>query len=182
MSKYRDFSELLVLNTVEVWTDGSACRRMGKRNTGNGGWAFVAVFEERRLERWQGFPTATNNQMELGAIYAALCILKPTLNTIRIYTDSKYSIKCLTEWHNAWKRRGWTTSLGKPVKNRELIEAILEQRKRHPFVEFKWVPGHKGVTENERADYLAGAARRQNLNNLKKPCLLPGVAEGYPFQ
>jgi ribonuclease HI len=41
---------------------------------------------------------------------------------VKIYSDSEYSINCVTKWIEKWKRKGWKTVEEKTVKNRDLIE------------------------------------------------------------
>ena len=74
-----------------------------------------------------------------------------------IHTDSTYVMKGMTEWMDNWKRRGWKTANRKPVKNVDLWQRLDEAMARHD-VEWRWVRGHSGVPENERADELARLA------------------------
>jgi ribonuclease HI len=73
---------------------------------------------------------------------------------VRIYTDSTYVQKGMTEWLEGWKQRGWKTSDKKPVKNEDLWKT-LDQLVRQHEVEWVWVKGHAGHEGNERADALA---------------------------
>jgi ribonuclease HI len=78
---------------------------------------------------------------------------------VLVRTDSQYAMNCVTRWCLAWVRRGWKTAQGKEVKNRELIEKVLGEMKRH-VVETVWVRGHAGDKDNEKCDELAAAARK----------------------
>ena len=60
----------------------------------------------------------------------------------------------ITKWIHGWKRSGWKTADKKPVKNVDLWQALLEAAKPHD-VEWRWIKGHAGHPENERADALA---------------------------
>jgi len=163
---------------VIAYTDGSAIRGGG---TGNepGGFAVVLIAPHRRIERYGWASAATVNQMELGAILVALQLIKPVGYGVHIKTDSKYCVGCLTKWHVGWRWYGWTTSVGQSVKNREIIEAILERMGEHKAaggeVMIKYVPGHRGIAENERADLLAGRARVERICNIDKPIAIPGL-------
>ena len=75
----------------------------------------------------------------------------------RIYTDSQYVRRGITEWLAAWKARGWRTADRKPVKNQDLWQRLDELRAPH-HIEWNWVPGHAGVPGNERVDRLANEA------------------------
>src|SRR5690606_8525561 len=101
-------------------------------------------------------PLTTNNRMELTAAIQALAALKRP-STVRLYTDSQYVRKGITEWVAQWKRRDWRTADRKPVKNVDLWQALEQELARHQ-VEWHWVKGHAGVPGNERADRLANLA------------------------
>jgi ribonuclease HI len=96
--------------------------------------------------------------MEMMAVIKALEALKRVCK-VKIYTDSVYVQKGMTEWIQNWKARGWKTSDKKPVKNDDLwkqLDALVQQHD----IEWVWVKGHAGHAGNERADGLAnqGAA------------------------
>ena len=100
-----------------------------------------------------GDPETTNNRMELTAAIEALNALKGTRNVI-LHTDSKYVMDGINEWMPNWKKRGWKTSAKKPVKNKDLWQALDEAASRHT-VQWQWVKGHNGTAGNEEADALA---------------------------
>jgi ribonuclease HI len=112
-----------------------------------------AVVKERTLQG--GEALTTNNRMELMAAIAALeALARPS--AITIVTDSAYVKNGVTEWIHAWKRRGWRTAGGSPVKNVELWQRLDAAQARHQ-VTWRWIKGHAGHAENERADELARA-------------------------
>ena len=137
--------------TVEIYTDG-ACRG----NPGPGGWAATLQWEGHLRELSGAERETTNNRMELTAVIRALEALKRPM-AVRVYTDSQYVRQGITEWIANWKKRGWRTADKKPVKNRDLWEALDVATARHS-VEWHWVKGHSGVPGNERVDALANAA------------------------
>ncbi|MDM7255266.1 MAG: ribonuclease HI [Paracoccus sp. (in: a-proteobacteria)] len=138
-----------------AWTDG-AC----SGNPGPGGWGVLmramegdAILKERELSG--GEPATTNNRMELMAAIRALeTLTRPS--RIVIVTDSAYVKNGVTQWIHGWKRNGWKTADRKPVKNVELWQRLDEAQQRHQ-VEWRWIKGHAGHAENERADELARA-------------------------
>ena len=134
--------------TVEVYADG-ACRG----NPGPGGWGVLLRAGGRERELHGGEPATTNNRMELTAVIRALESLDARTR-VRLYTDSQYVQKGMTEWIHDWKRRGWRTADKKPVKNVDLWMRLDELARGHD-VEWHWVRGHAGHPENERADALA---------------------------
>ncbi len=133
---------------VEVYADG-ACRG----NPGPGGWGVLLRAGGRERELHGGEAQTTNNRMELTAVIRALEALEAR-SRVRLYTDSQYVQKGITEWIHDWKRRGWRTADKKPVKNQDLWARLDELARAHE-VEWHWVRGHAGHPENERADALA---------------------------
>ena len=133
---------------VEIFTDG-ACRG----NPGPGGWGVIFRYRNKEKELWGGEVATTNNRMELIAVIRALEALKRPSH-VRLYTDSQYVQKGISEWVHTWKRKGWKTADKKPVKNEDLWRCLDELAARHE-VEWHWVRGHSGHPENERADKLA---------------------------
>jgi len=133
---------------VEIWTDG-AC----KGNPGPGGWGALLVSGSHEKTLHGGALGTTNNRMELTAPIEALkALTRPC--TVVIHTDSQYVMKGMTEWLVNWKKRGWKTADKKPVKNDDLWQQLDAQVGRH-HVTWKWVRGHNGDVNNERADQLA---------------------------
>jgi len=133
---------------VEIYADG-AC----KGNPGPGGWGVILRSGSHERELHGGEAQTTNNRMELTAVIQGLRALKGP-SEVRVYTDSQYVQKGISEWIHAWKRRGWRTADKKPVKNVDLWQALDEAARAHR-VEWHWVKGHAGHPENERADALA---------------------------
>jgi ribonuclease HI len=133
---------------VEIFTDG-ACRG----NPGPGGWGVLLRANGVEKELWGGEADTTNNRMELTAVIRALEALKRPCRA-RLYTDSQYVQKGISEWIHRWKRSGWRTADRKPVKNEDLWRRLDELAQMHK-IEWHWVKGHAGHPENERADRLA---------------------------
>lgn len=138
-------------NNQVIYTDGS-CQKT------RGGWAYVIVDDNEITVEKSGpmpeYPT-TNNRAELMAILLALKD-NPT-SSITLYSDSMYSIKSLTLWYKSWIKRGWITTSGTLVENRDLIEEILALQKNRN-IEYIHVYGHNKNPFNERCDYLAKSA------------------------
>lgn len=137
-----------VRKQVEAHTDG-AC--LG--NPGPGGWAALLRFGAHERELHGGEAQTTNNRMELMAAIRALEALTEPCE-VALHTDSRYVQQGISEWLAGWRRRGWKTAGGDPVKNQDLWQRLDEARTRHR-VEWKWVKGHAGHPDNERVDMLA---------------------------
>ena len=136
---------------VEIYADG-AC----KGNPGPGGWGVLLRAGGVERELYGGEPATTNNRMELIAVIRALESLKRRCR-VRLYTDSQYVQKGISQWIHDWKRRAWRTADRKPVKNVDLWQRLDTLAAEHD-VEWHWVKGHAGHPENERADALANRA------------------------
>jgi ribonuclease HI len=133
---------------VTIHTDG-ACRG----NPGPGGWGAILEYGDTRKTLHGGEPLTTNNRMEMTAVIRALAALKRPCH-VRLYTDSQYVLKGITEWMPNWKSRGWKTAAKKPVMNADLWQALDAEVARHT-VAWQWVKGHSGHAGNEEADRLA---------------------------
>lgn len=132
--------------------DGSA---LG--NPGPAGWAWYIDDDHWASGGWAH---GTNNMGELKAV---LDLFEATASRpeakLCVYCDSQYVINSLTKWMPGWKKKGWKKSDGKPVLNRDLLEA-LDQALTGRDYEFIWVKGHAGHELNEKADSLANGAAR----------------------
>ena len=130
---------------IEVYTDGSCIG-----NPGPGGWAYIGP----DFEFSGGSHHTTNNEMELTAAFRCLQFTFGQ-GEITVHTDSCYLKNGITKWVQNWKKNGWKTAAGQPVKNRELWSEIDELN--GPHVTWKWVKAHNGHPLNEKADKLAYA-------------------------
>ncbi|XP_072385961.1 ribonuclease H-like [Diabrotica undecimpunctata] len=146
-----------------VFTDG-ACENNGKPNAkaGIGVW----FRDDHPLNISQPVKgKATNNTAEIQACIQALNVLETQgVQKVKIFTDSQFTISCMTKWITNWKRNNWKTASGGPVKNKEdlqKLDTIIGT-----FSEVKWVhvAGHRGIKGNEEADKLAreGSLRYQS--------------------
>lgn len=142
---------------VELFCDG-AC--LG--NPGPGGWGYLLRTQTTKgpmeKEGSGADPATTNNRMELmGALEGLRALSRPC--EVRLWCDSQYVVKGLSEWLPGWKRKGWRKADGQAVINADLWQALDEELRRHT-VECRWVRGHAGHVENERVDRLASAAAK----------------------
>lgn len=139
------------MKRVDLFTDG-AC----SGNPGPGGWGALLRYGKHEKELSGGEPKTTNNRMEMTAVIEGLAAVKGRCH-VTVHTDSKYVMDGVTSYLEGWKARGWKTSSKKDVKNIDLwqkLDALLGGHK----VEWVWVKGHSGHTENERVDSLARAS------------------------
>ncbi|MBI3452012.1 MAG: ribonuclease HI [Rhodospirillales bacterium] len=143
---------------VDLFTDG-AC----SGNPGPGGWGVILRWRGNEKELSGAEAATTNNRMELMAAIVGLETLKRVMRA-RVYTDSQYLRDGITRWIHDWKKKGWKTADKKPVKNIDLWQRLEAAAATHD-VEWRWVRGHSGHPENERADALA----RQAIAELAAP-------------
>ena len=147
-----------VREQIVAFTDGAA-----SGNPGPGGWAAVVVTPQGHVtELGGGAAHTTNNKMELTGAIKALEHIAREPQPVRIYTDSSYVIKGITQWVWNWQRRGWKTAAGGDVLNRDLWEQLLSLVNAHGRnrIEWHWVRGHDGTPGNERVDEIAVAFSR----------------------
>ena len=136
---------------VEIFTDG-AC----SGNPGPGGWGAILRWKGHEKELNGGEPETTNNRMELMAAISALETLKRPMRVV-LTTDSAYVKNGITQWLAGWRANGWRTAAKKPVKNVDLWQRLEKAIGKHR-IDWRWVKGHAGHAENERADALARQA------------------------
>ena len=133
---------------IYIYTDG-ACRG----NPGPGGWGALLKYENHIKEIKGGSLLTTNNIMELTAVIESLNLLKFKSKVV-VTTDSAYVKNGITTWIHNWKLKGWKTASKKPVKNKELWMKLDALSSKHDIL-WKWVKGHSGNPDNDRADFLA---------------------------
>ena len=135
--------------TIKIYTDG-AC----SGNPGIGGWGVVILSDNNNPVFLNGgMQDTTNNQMELQATIQALKYFnKP--KALTLYTDSKYVKDGIQTWIIKWKKNGWKTSTKQPVKNKKLWVQLDSLICKHE-INWKWIKGHSGNANNEKADFLA---------------------------
>ncbi len=146
---------------IHLFTDGGC-----SGNPGPGGWGFIlrSLATGKEIERSGGSPHTTNNQMELEAVIQGLCTLTSSCK-VKIFTDSTYVGKGISEWLPGWKARDWQRREGNrlvPIKNQEHWQRLDQELERHEVTYIK-VKGHSDHPENDRADELAVAAYQKYL-------------------
>jgi ribonuclease HI len=152
---------------IKIFTDGGCEPNPGEAGTG------LAVYLNNDLtELWYGLyqPMGTNNTAELQGLKQAFIIAKEKLQaglSVAIYSDSKYSIDCITKWATGWEKKGWTKSGGE-IKNLDIIKpAYAMYQELASQITIHHVNGHVGIEGNELADRMsivAIASKEQDLN------------------
>lgn len=141
---------------IELYSDGGA-----EPNPGKGAFGVILSYKGRKKEFFQGYELTTNNRMELMGVIFGLERLK-TKSNVQVFTDSKYVINGITKgWAEKWKKNGWKRNKNSYAINSDLWDRLLNVISEHN-VEFNWVKGHSGHTENERCDTLASKGINSN--------------------
>ncbi|MEM6449008.1 MAG: ribonuclease HI [Cyanobacteria bacterium P01_D01_bin.105] len=166
--------------TVEaIYTDG-AC----SGNPGPGGWGTRIEFDDGQVHELGGRDQATtNNRMEMQAAIAALEFLvdadternspqERLSHRVTLHTDSEYLKNGITKWIKGWKKKGWKTSAGKPVLNKDLwqqLDKLTQSLSSEDLtIDWRYVRGHAGNPGNERCDEIARAFSHSNPISLKQ--------------
>lgn len=150
---------------VQIYCDGSV-----HPNPGHGGWGWAAYDEDGTEIHFDSgaLPQATNNTAEMAAMLHALLWAGPW--PARIHSDSAYTVNGVNQWMYGWARSGWRRKeKGKgiiDVPNADVWKLLMEAKK--PHHEVVWCRGHVGIRGNERADVLAGTARKQYALQARK--------------
>ena len=151
------------MDKYQIWTDGSCNNNPSNATKGFGGWGFVLIKNDKVIFEDLGFEKeTTSNRMEMLAVIKGLNYVTHSQPNIKIevYSDSAYVVNCFIErWYIRWQEMDWDE-----VKNSDLWKEMLYlYHSKLLRVKFVKVKGHSGVVHNERADYLAGQARKHNL-------------------
>lgn len=156
-------------DAFDLFCDGGCSPNPGPSGTG------LAIYQQGILqERWCGHhdPEGTNNRAELLGIVEALnytqALVEKGLVTTKkkaiIHCDSQYAINCITKWAKSWRRNGWLTQKGEPVRNQDIIETGMKAfASLNDLMEIRKVKGHSGIPGNEMADDLAGIAQFRKI-------------------
>lgn len=149
------------LKKIELFADG-AC----SGNPGPGGWGTILRFNGKEKELSGGSADTTNNRMEITAVLEGLKALKYPCS-VTVTTDSQYVYNSIVKgWAEGWRKNGWVKKDKKPALNADLWEELLNEIAKHE-VNFVWIKGHNGHSENERCDALA-VAMSEKYKNIKE--------------
>jgi ribonuclease HI len=175
---------------MRVFTDG-ACSSNGRP----GAKAGYAVWfpEHKTMSVSQKLPAdqpQTNQRAEMAAIHRATLVLEENGfhdEDIVMYTDSDYSINCLTKWINGWVSHGWKTSAGKDVLHRDLIEDTSKRLAKFKSYRFVHVRAHTGAEDdlsrnNDVVDRMARATVDDSVRDTPVAAAEDILFEGCPLR
>lgn len=135
---------------IEIYADGSY-----RRHTGKGAFATYMTWNGMSVLVYAptAFTDTSINRMELLGVICGLEKLNRRCR-VKVYSDSQYTVNSINGWVWGWLRNNWITATGKPVANRDLMERIIAQHRIHKITA-EWVPGHKGIWQNELCNEIA---------------------------
>jgi ribonuclease HI len=145
-----------------IYTDGACKNNHNNNNIRIGGYGVFFGDNDNNNPKIENIsaklegPKITNQVAELTACIKAIeklvenKIINATHNNnnidpkghIIIKTDSMYTINCIDNWFDGWKKKGWKKADGKPVDNLELIQKLHEYKILYN-VKFIHVRAHK---------------------------------------
>ena len=141
---------------VDIFVDGSSINN-GKRNCKAGYGIFFPQAEylnvSQKLDEKE--IKVSNNVAEMMACIRAIEISRDTfhdLRQIRIFSDSEYTINCVTKWCEKWKKDNWVKYDKKPIKNLDLIKKLYDYYLEYP-IEFIHVRSHQPMPSTYSEDY-----------------------------
>lgn len=164
---------------MRVFTDG-ACSANGRPGAKAG---FAVWFPDHTdLSCSQRIPEGqpqTNQRAELSAIHRAVELMDTGGyhdEDIVVYTDSKYSIDCLTTWLPGWVSRGWKTADGKDVLHQDLIKDTSSRLAKFKSYRFVHVKAHTGGADeisrhNDRVDRMARSTIDETVRIVEPPAI-----------
>ena len=160
-------------NSIQAWTDGS---KLGKGSSGPTGAGVMITrtgdLAPSHLLKYH-LGNSTNQGGEIWAIGGALTSIRDDLNfvgsEIHIFSDSDFSIKCLTGIYNS-------------KIHHQTIKQVIEIMDTFPrnTIFFQHVAGHAGIPGNDKADELANEGAKHSEQSLVTYDLA-NIAKTYGF-
>jgi len=157
---------------VIIYTDGGV-----NPNPGVGTFAALLIYGDKQRKVSGIVENTTNNRMELSAAIEGLKVLNQPC-AVEIVTDSRYLESGFTKWLGKWARKGWRTSDGSAVENKDLWEILLKVSNPHT-VKVRWVRGHNGDLYNEAVNNMCTELRKAFLRGELKSGVVYGNEIGF---
>jgi ribonuclease HI len=133
---------------VEIYTDGGCTSNGQKGAKASYGYYFPNHKELSFAALVPDDQPQTNNRGELLGILEGIKKAESSFPAkdvdLHIFTDSDYAKNCITKWLPGWIAKGWKTSTGSPVANKDLIEDISDRLICFDSYTFTHVRAHTG--------------------------------------
>ena len=159
---------------MNIYCDGCAINN-GKSNVYGGYGVYFPKYIHFNISEPFIINNCTNQRTEIYAMYIALKVINEniqlivdnsSIDEIFIYSDSMYTIKCITDWIPKWEKNNWKKTDGKDVLNKDLLLLLwnefnlVKSIKLIKLIELKHINSHTGKTDehslgNKEADRLA---------------------------
>ena len=141
---------------IDVFVDGSSINN-GKRNCKAGYGVFFPQAEYLNISQKinEKEVKVSNNVAEIIACIRAIEISVETfhdLEKLRIFSDSEYTINCVTKWCETWKKNNWVKYDKKPIKNLDLIKKLYDYYLEYS-IEFIHVRSHQTMPTTDTKEY-----------------------------
>ena len=137
---------------IKIFTDGS-CIQKPKCSGGCG--VFFGDNDKRNMSKKLKTKKVTNQVAELMAIYYAINRALTTTDiyekTIHIYSDSMYSINCITTWSKSWEKNNWKKSDGTKIENKKIIKKLYYMYN-NLDIKFTHVKAHKKEPKDKKSE------------------------------
>ena len=150
-------------NKAEIYANGVCSQPSGN---GIGGWGALIYENGVAIQIYGGDPCTTSNKMEIIGCIKALNSLSQK-SVVKITINSKYVIQGAIFWVRKWKKNGWLTKFGEPVKNRELWE-ILDNLCKNHIVSWVFSGNHSNDRGNQIAEGLAVSGKEEEKEKIRK--------------
>lgn len=141
-----------------IYTDGSTLNN-GKANAIGGFGIYIPKLSTEisyKLVSTKNIKI-TNQLSELLAIMYTLEFIQDKIiddDIIYIYTDSQYSINCITKWCKTWQKNNWKNTKNKTIENYLLITRIYNFINKFPKnIIFIHVKAHQTEPDKESESY-----------------------------
>jgi ribonuclease HI len=160
------------MDIIEVFTDGAAKNNNNKNKIRIGGMG-VFFGDNHKLNISAKLDGKVTNQIaELTACILAIKLLVKVYPRkkikIKIYSDSMYTINCVTKWALTWEKNDWKKKNKKSIENEELIKTLYKLTNKYK-VSYVHVNSHlKEPTDKTSIEYFKwyGNDQADKLANL----------------
>ena len=145
---------------IEIYTDGSSHTQKLI-----GAWAAIIYYNKTKIIIKQVVVNTNHNRMEMQAVIQAIKFVDTNYSTnipIIINSDSQYVVN-LVDRKEKLKKNEFITKKGNPVKNLDLVIALIDQIETHEIT-FNKIKAHvkDGDIKNREVDLLVRKLMREH--------------------
>jgi ribonuclease HI len=141
-------------NLREIYTDGSFDELSDK-----GAYGYALVEKGQVMDEYYSLSDSkSSSHLELLAVISALGRIEG--RRLRIYTDSQYVRKGITEWIFHWRANDFMTANGTKAKNSDdwiRLDELIKGR----YIEWLWIKSHRDNEIHNRVDERVRAKAKE---------------------